>query len=158
MLRNIPDGFIGSWYAGIAIADPVEQPTGDSPFAGLVQETRLTFYVPDGEFVIDPDTGVEVARDRIVTVYAYLPQKRQPTETELPGTNASSIFLKGYCMRPTILPNGVAAGMVADYYLKPEYGTAVRGKFIFHRTPPSSFGLVQELVGDQISGMLNIDG
>ena len=143
--------------------DSVQPPSagtfeGESVFAGLVETALLTFYVKDGTIEVDEMTGVEVESDRAVTIQAYLTQEKNSEDIDLPGVNASSVWLEGYCVEPMIMPEGIGAGAIADYSFKPAYGPTVTGKFLLHRTPASNFDVVQEEVGDELEGYLNING
>lgn len=127
-----------------------------SPLADEITPATLTFSIDDETFVVDPDTGVEVSNKSAVVVQAFLVQDKDSQETEIPGTNASDVFMTGYCVDPMILPNGIKAGAIADYEMMPAYGQTVRGKFRLHRVPPSHFAEVQEEIGDELEGYLNI--
>lgn len=144
-------------HSGVAVTPPPVQTFSDSIFDGLLEPASLTFWQTGGDFIIDPDTGVEIHSNSAVVITAFLQEDQKPVGEDMPGPNSSSVYLSGYCMDPVILPSGIGAGAIADYVFTPEYGSNTRGKFFLARKPASPFGIVQEIVGDEIEGWLVID-
>lgn len=116
-----------------------------SPFASFANSI-LRFEVPGAELVTDPKTGNVRPATVVVVVSALLDVAKEPKTAELPGSDATSVYLEGFAVNPMILPSYVGYRAIAD-----ATWAGRRGRFVLGLTAPDPYG-ASAATGTEING------